>query len=267
MHESAEASVLDWANPATFPRALEGCSSVFLVRPSPVLCMEATLVPFIDAAIESGVDHIVFLSVLGAATNDIVPHRAVEAHLLARSVNHTVLRAGFFSQNLGEAYVDDIAEEGRLFLPAGRGRVAFVDTRDVAELAAMILDDPALHAGETYTCTGPEALSLEETARLMTDVVRRPIRYEAASLAGYVRHLHLRGVPLAQIAVQTVLHVGLRAGPLDEIDSTLERLLGHRPRTLATYVRESAALWAPRPVRAAQGGRARHAAGTAPSSA
>lgn len=77
-------------------------------------------------------------------------------------------------------------------------------------------------------------------------MIKRPIRYEAASIAGYVRHLHLRGLPLAQIAVQTVLHVGLRFGQSEKIEPTLERLLGRKPRTLAAYVRESVALWAPR---------------------
>ncbi len=192
---------------------------------------------------QCNVEHIVFLSVVGGGTNKLVPHHAVEKHLAERAVSHTLLRPGFFSQNLGVAYREDIAEDGRLFLPAGRARVAFVDIRDVAELAALIFDNPDLHRGAAYTCTGLEALSFEETARLMTDVIRRPIRYESASIAGYVRHLHVRGLPLAQIAVQTVLHVGLRFGQSETIDPTLERLLGRRPRSLAAYVRESADLW------------------------
>ena len=248
MHgDAVEAVTLDYDAPETFERALEGCDSLFLVRPPAIACMESTLLPFIDAALQHGVKHIVFLSCAGAATNKLVPHHAVEQHLAARDANHTLLRPGFFSQNLGAAYRDDLANESRLFLPAGKGRVAFVDIRDVAELAAIILDDPVPHRGAAYTCTGPEAFSFEEAARLMTDVIRRPIRYESASIAGYVRHLHLQGLPLAQIAVQTVLHVGLRFGQSEKIDPTLERMLGRRPRTLATYVRESAELWTPPP--------------------
>lgn len=248
MHgEGLEAALLDYDAPATFAPAVAGCTSLFLVRPPSIASMESTLLPFIDVALAEGVEHIVFLSAAGAATNKLVPHHAVEKHLAKLDASHTLLRPGFFAQNLGVAYREDIADEGRLFLPAGRGRVAFVDIRDVAELAAIILEEPGAHRGAAYTCTGPEALSFEETARLMTDVVKRPIRYEAASIAGYVRHLHVRGLPLPQIAVQTVLHVGLRFGQSEKIDPTLERLLGRRPRTLATYVRESAELWTPAP--------------------
>ena len=264
MHgESIDAVRLDYEDPSTFERALEGCESLFLVRPPAIACMESTLLPFIDVAITQNVKHIVFLSCAGAATNKLVPHHAVEKHLSERDVSHTLLRPGFFCQNLGGAYRQDIAQDGRLFLPAGRGRVAFVDIRDVAELAAIIHEDPDAHRGKAYTCTGPEAFSFEEAARLMTDVIRRPIRYESASLAGYVRHLHLRGLPLAQIAVQTVLHVGLRFGQVEKIDPTLERLLGRRPRTLATYVRESAELWAP-PARAARAARSDEAPASMP---
>lgn len=240
-----DAVLLDYEAHETFAPALAGCDALFLVRPPAIADMESTLLPFIDAAVESGVKHIVFLSCVGAATNKLVPHHAVEKHLAARKVSHTLLRPGFFSQNLGSAYRDDIASEGRLFLPAGKSRVAFVDIRDIAELAALVFDEPLAHRNQAYECTGPEALSFEEAARLMTDVIRRPIRYESASIAGYVRHLHAQGLPLAQIAVQTVLHVGLRFGETAKIDPTLERLLGRRPRTLATYVRESAELWAP----------------------
>lgn len=236
---------LDYQDTSTFGTALDGCGALFLVRPHDVLSMESTLIPFIDVALARGVKHIVFLSMAGAGTNKLVPHHAVEKHLAARRASHTLLRPGFFAQNLGAAYRDDIAVDSRLFLPAGRGRVAFVDTRDVAELAAIILDDPDRHRWAAYTCTGPEVLTFEDAARLMTDVIRRPIRYEAASIAGYVRHLFERGLPLAQIAVQTVAHVGLRFGQNQKIDPTLERLLGRRPRTLASYVRESAELWEP----------------------
>ena len=46
---------------------------------------------------------------------------------------------------------------------------------------------------------------------------------------------------MAQVAVQTVLHTGLRRGDAEAVDPTLQRLLGRPGRTLEEYVRESTA--------------------------
>ncbi len=43
-------------------------------------------------------------------------------------------------------------------------------------------------------------------------------------------------MPLAQIIVQTILHLGLRRGNAAELDPTIERLLGRPPRTIAQFV-------------------------------
>jgi len=167
----------------------------------------------------------------------------VERHLAEGAGDWTLLRPGFFAQNLGDAYRRDLAEDDRLYLPAGRGRVAFVDVRDVAEVAARAFAEPAAHAGKAWTLTGPAALGFDEAARLLTAVLGRSIRYQPASVAGYALHLRRRGLPWGQVAVQSVLHVGLRAGQAERVDPTLPRLLGRPARTLAEYVRDHAGLW------------------------
>lgn len=45
-----------------------------------------------------------FSSVAGAETNRIVPHHRIEAHLLGSGIRGTILRPGFFTQNLGGPY-------------------------------------------------------------------------------------------------------------------------------------------------------------------
>ncbi len=234
---------LDFKEPSTFQSAVLGCTALFLLRPPPISNMKATLNPFVDAARKNGVRQVVFLSVAGAGKNKLVPHHAVEVHLAARSNDWTVLRPGFFAQNLGDAYRRDIMENDRLYVPAGQGRAAFVDVRDVAEVAADALLDPASHAGKAYTLTGPVAVSFAEAASILSEVLARTIRYEPASIAGYAFHLHRRGLSAAQIAVQTVLHVGLRFGQAQAIDETLSTLLQRPGRTLHEYVTDHVATW------------------------
>ncbi len=246
MHGAVDATALDLTDSTTWRQALEGVSRVFLLRPPSVANTKQTLNPFIDLAIKLGVDHVTFVSVAGAEGSRVIPHAAVERHLASASVGSTILRPGFFAQNLGDAYRLDLLEDDRLYVPAGDGVVAWVDVRDVAEVAAASLCAPAEHDGRAYTLTGPVAVSLEAVAAALSLALERPIRYRAASILGYARHLRRRGMPWMQILVQTVLHVGLRFGQAADVDPTLGSLLDHPPRTVFDYIADHRALWQPR---------------------
>lgn len=238
-----ETRTFDFFRPETWRPATSDCISLFLLRPPPISSVQTTLIPFAAEARRGGVAHIVFLSVAGAETNRLVPHHKVEV-FLKREANHTILRPGFFAQNLQDAYLRDLREDSRLYVPAGRGRAAFVDLRDVAEVAADALMHPAPHAANGYTLTGGEALSFADAAAMLSRHLGRAIQYQAASIPGYLRHLRKRGLPWAQALVQMVLHVGLRFGQAERVDPTLARLLGRAPRTLEDYVTDHVSLWA-----------------------
>lgn len=239
------AVALDFLDPSTFAGAL-ACRprALFLVRPPPIGNVRNTLNVLIDRAAEAGVEHVVFLSVIGADTQTWVPHHDVEQHLLRSKLAWTFLRAGFFAQNLADAYREDIRSRDLLDLPAGRGRVAFVDVRDLAEVAALAFSDPSLR-NQAWDLTGPEALSFDSVTQILSGILCRRIRYRRASIPGYFLRCLARGLALRQAAIQTVLHVGIRFGNAERVDPSLERLLGYRPRTLGDYVADHAKLWAP----------------------
>ncbi|RYE83337.1 MAG: SDR family NAD(P)-dependent oxidoreductase, partial [Myxococcales bacterium] len=231
--------------PETFAAAVEGVDGVFLLRPPALASMRETLAPFVDAALAHGVGHVVFLSVAGAANNALLPHHAVEQHLRVSGARWTLLRPGFFADNLGHSYRRDLLEDDQLYVPVGHGRVAFVDVRDVAEAAAETLARPDTHAQRAYTLSGPAALSFGQVGELLTEELGRPIRYVEATVSDYVRHLRRRGVPLTPALIQTVLHAGLRHGQGAAVDPCLTELLGRRPRSLRAHVQDHRALWLP----------------------
>jgi uncharacterized protein YbjT (DUF2867 family) len=238
-----ESAPFDFFDRATFGPALRDCEGAFLLRPPAIRDVGPTLNAFIDEARYGGVGHLVFLSVAGAGENRFVPHHAVEAHLRRGPGSYTLLRPGFFAQNFADTYRRDLVEDNRLYVPAGRGAAAFVDVRDVADVAAIAFGDPVAHAARAYTLTGPEALTFAQAARVLSEELGRPIHYASASAFGYARHLAGRGLPLAQIGVQTLLHLGIRYGHAAAVDPTLARLLGRHARTLREYVHDHVALW------------------------
>jgi hypothetical protein len=77
----------------------------------------------------------------------------------------------------------------------------------------------------------------------LSSATGRPIRYQPASVLGYMRHLRRRGLPLGAVAVQTILHFLLRFGQGAGFDPTLERLLGRPGRSVREYIAEHGALF------------------------
>lgn len=238
----ARAVRFDFRDRGTWANAVQGCDGLFLLRPPAIADTKKTLNPFIDFARAQGVGHVVFLSVEGAGENRIVPHHAVEKHL-EKAGRFTLLRPGFFAQNLQDAYRRDLVEDRRLYVPAGDGRVAWIDLVDVAQVAARVFEDPEAHDGKAYTLTGPEAISFAQAAKICAEELGRPIRYEPATVLGYLRHTRRRGLPFGQGLVQTILHVGLRSGGAEKISPSVRELLGRPGHTLAHYVRREAARW------------------------
>jgi uncharacterized protein YbjT (DUF2867 family) len=237
---------LDLTDPTTFGPALLGVRRLFLLRPPAIARVGPTVNRFLDAAVDAGVEHVVFSSVAGADTNRIVPHHRIEGHLVGSGLGWTILRPGFFAQNLAGPYRSDI-RRGILSVPAADGRVAFLDVRDLGEVAADILVEPAPHRGRAYTLTGPEAITFTQVAALLTTELGRPVSYRPVSALGYLRHLGGQQLPLPQRLVQTLLHLGLRRGDAAEVDPTLSQLLDRPPRVMAAYVHDHRHLWQSEP--------------------
>jgi uncharacterized protein YbjT (DUF2867 family) len=114
----------DFLQPETYAAAFAGQRAVFLIRPPTISDVKRYINPAVDAAVQAGVAHIVFLSLLGVEKNAFVPHHKIEAHLLASGIAYTFLRASFFMQNLSTTHREDIARHDENFVPAGHGKMS-----------------------------------------------------------------------------------------------------------------------------------------------
>jgi len=106
---------------------------------------------------------------------------------------------------------------GAIYLPWGNGRASFVDTRDIAALAAEALTSEG-HEGKTYTLTGPAALGIAEVASILSEVAGREINYvdmpESAARDGMLQ----AGLPQWQVHALMELHAGNKTEPLGRRD-------------------------------------------------
>ena len=234
---------LDFFQPDSWAQALAGVRAVFLVRPPAIAKVEETLCPFVEKAMTEGVELVQFLSVAGAEKQRFIPHARVEKTLRQYPGRYTLFRPGFFAQNLQDAYLQDIVEDSRIIVPAGHSQVNWIDVRDMAELAAKILQQPDEHLGQAYTLCGEGPVGWDEVVNELSRSLGRCIRYCPVSVPRYIWHLHKQGLPKGAIAVQSLLHFLLRFGQGAKEDATLAQLLGRPPRSMAQYIHDNAAHW------------------------
>lgn len=209
----AESVAFDFTDATTWPAAFDGVSAMFLVRPPAVGNVKRDLLPALEFGRKAGLEHVVFLSLQGAEKNRVVPHATIESYLRESGMAHTFVRASFFHQNLSTTHVADIRDRDEIIVPAGRGRTAFVDARDVGEMAAAALLEPA--RARAWTVTGSEALTYDEIASILSAELGREIRYTRPGLLRYIRHAR-RSMPWPMVgvtaAIYTTARLGLAAG-------------------------------------------------------
>ena len=164
----------DFQQPSTFAQAFQGVKKVFLMRPPALSQVKTCIYPAIDSALAAGVEQIVFLSVLGAESNPIIPHAKVEKYIQSVGIPYTFLRASFFMQNLSTTHRQDIQQRNEIFLPAGKGKTSFIDVRDIAAVGVRALTEVG-HQNQAYSLTGSEALDYYQVAEIFTEVLGKPI--------------------------------------------------------------------------------------------
>ena len=204
-----------------------------------------TQVAVVRAAQEAGVRHIVKLSALGASDHSRSTiargHWVVEQALLAGRVPWTVLRPHAFMQNWLVDHAETVRAEGAIYAPIGDGRVPFIDTRDIAAVAAEVLLHPDEHAGRKYVLTGPEAVSYHEVAAALSDATGRPVTYRPISMDEARARFVARGIePDLVDAMLAIAAYQKAGGPTSVVSPTVERLLGRPPRTIRDFARDYA---------------------------
>lgn len=163
--------------------AFSGVSTLFLLNAVTGDEFSQALIA-LNIARESGVDRVVYLSVIHADRFVNVPHFAVksgaERMIEQMGFSATILRPSYFIDN-DLTIKDVIFNHGVYPMPIGNKGLAMVDTRDIAEVAAIELirreQAPGKLPIETINLVGPDTLTGSGVAAIWSDVLGRPVAY------------------------------------------------------------------------------------------
>lgn len=174
---AAEVVVGDLRNPSDLRRAMDGAKTVYHIcpnmQPDEVAIGEAV----IAAAKDSGVERIVYHSVLHPQTQEMLHHwhkLLVEGALFKSGLAYTILQPAAYMQNVLAGWAD-ITAQGIFQVPYHPETVlGMVDLADVAEVAAKVLTEPD-HEGAIYELATNERLTQVQCAKIMAQGLGRPV--------------------------------------------------------------------------------------------
>ncbi|OLZ46832.1 SDR family oxidoreductase [Amycolatopsis keratiniphila] len=236
----AETVVADLRDPESVAAALKGVDAAFLNSPS-AADAAAHQIRFADLARDAGVKRLVVLSQYAANADSPVRflrwHAEVEEYVRKLGIDHTVLRPNLYLQAL-LGFSRTIAQ-GFIAAPIGDAAVSAIDTRDIADAAAVVLTETG-HAGRTYTLTGPRAVTHTEIADALSTVMGRSIVFHdtsadqfAAALSGVLPPWQVDGL------IEDYAHYA--RGEAAEVHTSVADLTGHPARDVTDFARDHAA--------------------------
>jgi NAD(P)H dehydrogenase (quinone) len=255
-----------YGDAASMRRALEGMDILFLVSardrfgvahisaknrvtPPPYDRLQEQIIA-VDAAVSAGVRHIIYLSILNAAADATFilahDHFHTEEYIRAAGVPFTFLRANLYTDNVPQ----NVSANDVIRAPAGEGRISWVTRDDIADVAVAVITGTG-HEGCTYEVTGPEALTMAETAERLSTVLRRKIAYQAQTaqearstrstsrlekFEAERRILTGKGLDDYEVEVFVTHFLQINAGESATVSDTVPKLTGHPAQSLMEYL-------------------------------
>ena len=234
----AEVRFGDFADPRSLRAAFAGGERMLLVSTTDLARRNEEHGAAVDAAVASGVGHVVYTSIVGAEPPNpavVAPgHYFTEQALRRSGMKWTILRNSLYADYQVPEALRAIKASSFVHI-RGAGRVAYVARDDCAAVAAAMLMDGG-HEGAVYDVTGPYAYDATELATLYGELGGHSVEAVALDDATFIAGLVAAGSgdDHARYGAELVASFGraIRGGCMASCTDTVARLTGRPARTL-----------------------------------
>jgi uncharacterized protein YbjT (DUF2867 family) len=241
-----ELAIGDLLHPGSLEQAMQGVDKLFLLNAVVADELTQALIAY-GIARRAGLKHITYLSVFRVEQFRDVPHfaskLAVESAMREFGVPYTILRPGYYIQN--DAMLKGaLMDPGVYPMPIGTAGICAVDTRDIAEAAAISLTEEG-HAGQTYDLVGPTLISGPGNAATWSKILGKEIKYTGHDFDQWEQQMRA-SVPAWNAFDLRMMFQGYfdRGFASTETQAArVAKLLGHSPGSYEDFAVETATLW------------------------
>jgi uncharacterized protein YbjT (DUF2867 family) len=238
----------DLLDPVSVRKALDGVDKLYLLNAVVPDELTQGLIAY-DLAKKLKLKQIVYHSVFKVEQFKDVPHFAskltIESALHEFNLPFTIIRPNYFYQN--DVSLKNVMMNAGIYpMPLGTPGISAVDTRDIAEAAAIALTSEG-HLGKTYNLNGPEILSGKKIASIWSGLLGKEIRYPGENLASFEEQMRQSAPSWSAFDIRMMFQGYLERGFAAEDGDVeiLTKLLGHPPRRYEEFATETVREWHP----------------------
>jgi NAD(P)H dehydrogenase (quinone) len=259
--------VASYGDPVAMGKALSGVDTAFLVsahdlmsvigkaednrQPVPSYNRLHQHISAVCAAAAIGVKRIVYLSFLNANPDATFilsqEHYRTEEFIRSTGLNFTFLRQGLYMDRVPAHVMND----DTIRACAGEGRATWTAHDDIADVAVAVMTGDG-HDGKTYDVTGPEALTMAQTAECLSAAIGRRITYHAQTphevrtyrntsrlvdIEMNRRAITGRGMTEIEVEGWVTHYLQIATGEAGIVSDTVPRLTGHPAQNLVDFLK------------------------------
>ncbi len=217
--------------------ALQNIDKLFLLSPPGHVNQNELLNPVIDQAKMAGVKKIVLMTAMGANAVEEAPFRQVELHLIKSGIEYNIIRPNWFMQNFNSYWLHGIKTQGLIQLPVADAKGSFIDARDIAACAAVLLTSNQFKNQE-FDLTGGEALNHLEVAQILTKATAKNIGYQNISPGQMYEALIAAQLPKPYVEFMLMILEFFKLGYSERITDSVEKITGRKPIKFTTYAQD-----------------------------
>jgi uncharacterized protein YbjT (DUF2867 family) len=246
---AVELAVGDLTDPASVLDAMGGIDTLVLLSPM-LPDLDRIELPAIDAARDARVRHVVKMSTTVPDEDSPISwwraHARSERHLRDSGLDWTIVRPNGIAFFLLD-YAADVRNLGVMRTAAPDGKMALIDPADIAAVVARVVADPQRYIGATLAISGPQAVSYDDLAALLTRLTGRSVRHQPESEEQARSRLLGAGLHEweADGVVANFRMTRGNAYGFDRVTGTVEEVVGRPPHSVEAFLTQHLARFVP----------------------
>lgn len=223
--------------------AFVGIDKAFLLSPPGHVNQHELLIPLIDQARKQSLKKVVLMTAIGVNAVDSIPFRQAELHLEKSGLTYNIIRPNWFMQNFNSFWLHGIVEHATVALPVGDAKAAFIDARDIASVAAVLLDDDVRFQNQDFDLSGPAAITHAQAASYISQAIDKSIKFEDIPAQAMRDILLGAGLPNDYTEFLLTILDHLKHGAAERVTDAVYTITGKAPIAFESYARDYRSAW------------------------